>query len=296
MKRNIILATIISLIFAATISAQTAGSNFVGDWELDVSKSTLPATMPVESIVLKVSQTEKDLKIESVTKTSKNNAGMKGGVVKQTGIYSLEGKEMLTEVGSGAMAGKETRKASVTADGKLNLTLIRNLKDETGDVTIKINEIWELLDAGKTLKATRYMETPRGATNAEMFFTRKASEGIKTEIGTYTGSTSSTPTATVRIETPGPGKISGGVLNGKATRLVRPEYPAAARAVKASGAVNVQVTIDEQGNIISASAVSGHPLLRQAAEQAARQAQFAPILLEGVPVKVTGVIVYNFVP
>jgi len=58
----------------------------------------------------------------------------------------------------------------------------------------------------------------------------------------------------------------------------------------------VQVTIDEQGNIVSASAVSGHPLLRQAAEQAARQAQFAPTLLEGVPVKITGVIVYNFVP
>jgi len=294
MKRNIILATIISLIFAATISAQTAGSNFVGDWELDVSKSTLPATMPVESIVLKVSQTEKDLKIESVTKTSKNNAGMKGGVVKQTGIYSLEGKEMLTEVGSGAMAGKETRKASVTADGKLNLTLIRNLKDETGDVTIKINEIWELLDAGKTLKATRYMETPRGATNAEMFFTKKSSTTTSStttveENKTYQG-------AAIVGMNKTPGRISGGILNGKAIKLPKPEYPAAARAVQASGEVNVQVTIDEQGNIISASAVSGHPLLRQAAEQAAREAQFVPTLLEGVPVKVTGVIVYNFVP
>ena len=294
MKRNIILATIISLIFAATISAQTAGSNFVGDWELDVSKSTLPATMPVESIVLKVSQTEKDLKIESVTKTSKNNAGMKGGVVKQTGIYSLEGKEMLTEVGSGAMAGKETRKASVTADGKLNLTLIRNLKDETGDVTIKINEIWELLDAGKTLKATRYMETPRGAANAEMFFTKKPLEGIKTVIGSYKGSTSDTPADTVKVETSR--QISGGVLNGKAASLPKPEYPAAAKAVQASGAVNVQITIDEQGNVVSATAVSGHPLLRAAAAAAAREAKFAPTLLQGVPVSVTGVLVYNFVP
>jgi len=290
MKQKIILIAIISLFLTTAISAQTTKPNFSGDWELDVSKSTLPDTMSVESIALKVSQTEKDLKIESATKISKNNnAGMKGNVVKQTGIYSLEGKEMLTEVGSGMMAGKETRKASVMADGKLNLTLIRNFKDETGDVTIKINEIWELFDAGKTLKATRYIETPRGAMNAEMFFTKKSSEGVKTAIGTYQGSTDG-----VRVETPG--RISGGVLNGKALKLPRPEYPAAARAVKASGAVNVQVTIDEQGNIISASAVSGHPLLRQAAEQAARQAQFAPILLEGVPVKVTGVIVYNFVP
>lgn len=90
--------------------------------------------------------------------------------------------------------------------------------------------------------------------------------------------------------------ISGGVLNGKAELLVRPEYPRAAAAVRASGAVNVQVTIDENGTIISAAAVSGHPLLRPAAEKAALASKFAPTLLEGQPVQVTGIIVYNFVP
>ncbi|MGI8786547.1 MAG: TonB family protein [Pyrinomonadaceae bacterium] len=95
---------------------------------------------------------------------------------------------------------------------------------------------------------------------------------------------------------PVPKKISGGVLNGKATSLPKPPYPPAAKAVRASGAVTVQVTINEQGSVVSASAVSGHPLLRQAAEQAARQARFAPTLLSGQPVSVTGVIVYNFVP
>ncbi len=95
---------------------------------------------------------------------------------------------------------------------------------------------------------------------------------------------------------PVPKKISGGVLNGKATSLPKPPYPAAARAVRASGAVNVQVTISESGSVVSANAVSGHPLLRQAAEQAARGARFAPTLLSGQPVSVTGVIVYNFVP
>jgi TonB family protein len=89
--------------------------------------------------------------------------------------------------------------------------------------------------------------------------------------------------------------ISGGVLNGKATNLVKPAYPAAAKAVKAQGAVNVQVTIDEKGNVISATAVSGHPLLREAAVTAARASKFSPTTLEGKPVKVTGVIVYNFV-
>lgn len=93
---------------------------------------------------------------------------------------------------------------------------------------------------------------------------------------------------------PMPQRISSGVLNGKATALPKPAYPAAARAVRASGAVNVQVTIDESGNVISASAISGHPLLRATAEQAARNSKFAPTILSEKPVKVTGVIVYNF--
>jgi TonB family protein len=93
-----------------------------------------------------------------------------------------------------------------------------------------------------------------------------------------------------------PKTISGGVVNGKATNLVKPPYPPAARAVRASGAVNVQVTIDEKGDVVAASAVSGHPLLRAAAVQAARASKFTPTLLSGKPVKVTGVVVYNFTP
>ena len=93
-----------------------------------------------------------------------------------------------------------------------------------------------------------------------------------------------------------PKTISGGVINGKAVNLVKPSYPAAARAVRASGTVNIQVVIDESGNVISATAVNGHPLLRAAAEQAARSSNFSPTLISGKPVKVTGVIVYNFVP
>jgi TonB family protein len=88
----------------------------------------------------------------------------------------------------------------------------------------------------------------------------------------------------------------GEVVNGKATSLPKPAYPPAARAVKASGSVSVRVLIDENGNVISATAISGHPLLRAAAESAARGAKFAPTLLHGQPVKVSGVVVYNFVP
>ncbi len=94
---------------------------------------------------------------------------------------------------------------------------------------------------------------------------------------------------------PVPKQISGGVLNGKARSLPKPPYPAAARAVRAGGPVTVQVLIDENGNVVSASAVSGHPLLRAAAASAARGAKFSPTMLSGQPVKVSGVITYNFV-
>lgn len=89
--------------------------------------------------------------------------------------------------------------------------------------------------------------------------------------------------------------ISGGVLNGKAISLPKPPYPAIARAAHAAGTVTVQVTIDESGKVISAKAVGGHPLLQQAAVQAAYGARFTPTQLSGQPVKVTGVITYNFV-
>jgi len=93
-----------------------------------------------------------------------------------------------------------------------------------------------------------------------------------------------------------PKTVSGGVLNGKATSLPKPAYPAAAKAIRAGGAVSVQVLIDESGRVVSASAVSGNPLLRAAAVQAAQGARFSPTLLSGQAVKVSGVITYNFVP
>lgn len=91
------------------------------------------------------------------------------------------------------------------------------------------------------------------------------------------------------------GPISGGVMNGQAISLPRPDYPPIARSAHASGTVVVQVIIDEAGEVSVAHAVSGHPLLQAASVAAARQAKFSPTKLCGEPVKVTGVITYNFV-
>jgi periplasmic protein TonB len=120
--------------------------------------------------------------------------------------------------------------------------------------------------------------------------------------GPGAGSVVSAPTKVAIADEPPPPEvkkpsapISGGVLNGKAISLPKPAYPPIARAAHAAGTVVVQVLIDENGNVVSAHAVSGHPLLQAVAVGAARQARFSPTKLSGQPVKVTGVIQYNFV-
>lgn len=93
---------------------------------------------------------------------------------------------------------------------------------------------------------------------------------------------------------PGHRQVQGGFLNNNATSLPKPAYPSAALAERSQGVVRVQVLIDEQGNVVSASAVAGRPLLRAAAVQAARGAKFPPTLFSGQPVKVSGILVYKF--
>lgn len=83
--------------------------------------------------------------------------------------------------------------------------------------------------------------------------------------------------------------LNGGILNGMAVSLPRPIYPPMAKQIGASGEVRVQVAVDGSGNVISARAVSGHPLLRSAAESAARQSRMRTEAANS-----TGQIVYSF--
>jgi Ca-activated chloride channel family protein len=90
--------------------------------------------------------------------------------------------------------------------------------------------------------------------------------------------------------------ISGGVLQGNATKKVQPVYPPTAKAARATGAVQIQITVNESGEVIDARAISGHTLLRDAAAQAARQWRFKPTQLSGKPVKTQGILTFNFTP
>jgi len=88
--------------------------------------------------------------------------------------------------------------------------------------------------------------------------------------------------------------IEVGVLNAKAVSLPKPVYPEEAKRLKASGRVTVRVVVDENGKVISAKATDGPVPLREAAEAAARQAKFEPTTKDGITVKVTGTLTYNF--
>ena len=68
-----------------------------------------------------------------------------------------------------------------------------------------------------------------------------------------------------------------------------------AKQIRLQGQVSVQVLVDEFGRVVSAKAISGHPLLTLEAQKAALQARFSPTKLGDQPVKVSGVITYNFV-
>lgn len=130
-------------------------------------------------------------------------------------------------------------------------------------------------------------------------FSRQSNSNGTTTVNTSAPASSENKSGTLERPTPPTplsvrAPISGGVLNGKAISLPQPAYPAVARAAHASGQVVVQVTVDEEGNVIDAHAVSGHPLLQQSAVQAARSAKFPPTKLSGQPVKVTGTLIYNF--
>lgn len=86
--------------------------------------------------------------------------------------------------------------------------------------------------------------------------------------------------------------VWGGVLTGKARRMPRPEPSGSGKLV--NGSVVVEVLVDERGDVISAHALVGHPMLRPAAEAAARRAKFTPTIFCGNAVKVSGTITYNF--
>jgi protein TonB len=104
-----------------------------------------------------------------------------------------------------------------------------------------------------------------------------------------------TPPTPAPVKKVVPKVVSKGVITGDALSLPKPAYPPLAKQMHIQGKVSVQVLIDESGRVISAKAIDGSPALMHAAQAAAFEARFSPTRLSDQPVKVSGIITYNFV-
>ncbi|REJ79030.1 MAG: energy transducer TonB [Acidobacteria bacterium] len=91
-----------------------------------------------------------------------------------------------------------------------------------------------------------------------------------------------------------PTLISRGVVNGTAIKLYRPEYPEAARSIRLRGLVEVEVTIGFDGLVENAEVIKGNKIFHDSVLSAVKRSKFAPTFLGGVPIKVRGVLVYDF--
>jgi protein TonB len=80
-------------------------------------------------------------------------------------------------------------------------------------------------------------------------------------------------------------KIGGHIQQAQVISRTNPDYPLAARQARVQGSVVVAATVGTDGRIKSAKAVSGPPLLQNAAAAAVKQWTYKPAVLNGSPVE-----------
>jgi TonB family protein len=96
---------------------------------------------------------------------------------------------------------------------------------------------------------------------------------------------------------PAPGiasPLAVGSLVSYATKQAQPVYPTAAKNMRMTGLVKVEVMVNEAGEVSEVQKTSGPSMLQSAAKDAIRKWRFKPFLRDGQPVKATGFINFNF--
>ncbi|MEP6900786.1 MAG: hypothetical protein ABJA66_03490 [Actinomycetota bacterium] len=193
--KKILFLTAMFCLLAISGLAQDKKTDFSGNWTLDVSKSKLDERARVESMTMTVTQTDKDIKVETATKRmpppdgamqgggqgNGQGNGQGGGGMRRGGfgggdgttVYTLDGKETSMEI-EGPMGKMPVKlKAELESGGKLKLSKLSSFTTQMGEITITTKETWTLSDEGKTLTVKRDSETPRGTNSSEMVFTKK---------------------------------------------------------------------------------------------------------------------------
>lgn len=169
-------------------AAQTK-PDFSGVWELDKASSKLGEMSRIEEMVMTVSQTEKELKVETKVKRMPPpdgqrqggmgrgpgmGGGMLGGMLGDgTATYNLDGKE--TKITQETPMGSVPifTKAKIDDKGKLKISRTSSISTPMGEFALTMKETWSLSEDGKTLTVKRDLDTPRGTNSMEMVFTKK---------------------------------------------------------------------------------------------------------------------------
>lgn len=180
-----------------------------------------------------------------------------------------------------------------------------NLNSNADNANINTNQNLNINISTPTPTATptpTRTPTPTPEENTNTNPNSNVTTNANTATPTPTRTATPIPTATP-VKTPTPispptnvnRPVNVGSLNGRAVILPTPAYPSEARQAKASGRVTVSVTVDENGAVTSAKAVSGHPLLQKSAETAALRSKFKPVSVNGSKTSAVGTVMYNFV-
>jgi protein TonB len=104
--------------------------------------------------------------------------------------------------------------------------------------------------------------------------------------GGLIGGIGSAPAPIVKQAPPQKIRISGGVIQGNLVYGPQPLYPAIAKAAHVSGTVVLAATISKAGTIENLHAVSGSPMLVNAAISAVQQYRYKPYMLGDTAVEV----------
>ncbi|MGE3467734.1 MAG: hypothetical protein AB7J13_12455, partial [Pyrinomonadaceae bacterium] len=174
--KNFVLAAAITLLATAiTVSAQKT-PDFGGKWTLDVAKSKLGDRNMIESQTLAVTQTDKDIKIETATKRTAPPAGRGGGGRMGGGgdmavTYSLDGKETKIER-QGPQGAIPVMLKGKFDGGKLHLSQSSTFSGPNGEITMTTKETWELGADGRSLTVTTERTTMRGTDSTTRVFTK----------------------------------------------------------------------------------------------------------------------------
>ena len=167
MKRIFWLISLSALLIGSAVSA-AAPPNFAGTWALDKAKTqNMPRQWEnAESVTLEIKQDPKQITLETKAAGSQFPS--------QPLTYNLDGSESTVEM-QGRMPGKATLKAAWSSDGNtLELTRKNSGTGQNGEqFSFTTTEKLSLSEGGKVLTDVRHSESPRGAQDSTLVFTKK---------------------------------------------------------------------------------------------------------------------------